>query len=71
MLEERTMSVFTRMNSTARNRQQVRTLVDMTQIRQWHTYDPTVCYKLKWIHFVASLMWMLASSAGIPNSVVL
>ncbi|KAF8139763.1 hypothetical protein EV363DRAFT_1310568 [Boletus edulis] len=34
------MSVFTRMNSTARNRQQVRALVDMTQIRQWHMYDP-------------------------------
>ncbi|KAG2746790.1 hypothetical protein P692DRAFT_20820201 [Suillus brevipes Sb2] len=38
--EERTMSVFTKMNTPARNRQQVRTLVDMTQIRQWHMYDP-------------------------------
>ncbi|KAG1854447.1 hypothetical protein DFJ58DRAFT_745692, partial [Suillus subalutaceus] len=38
--EERTMSVFTRMNTAARNRQHVRTLVDMTQIRQWHMYDP-------------------------------
>ncbi|KAJ8579575.1 hypothetical protein M405DRAFT_778782, partial [Rhizopogon salebrosus TDB-379] len=36
MPEERTMSVFTKMNTPARNRQQVRTLVDMTQIRQWH-----------------------------------
>jgi hypothetical protein len=35
------MSVFTKMNSSARNRQQVRTLVDMTHIRQWHMYDPT------------------------------
>jgi hypothetical protein len=42
MPEERTMSVFTKMNSASCNRQQVRTLVDMTQIRQWHTYDPTV-----------------------------
>jgi hypothetical protein len=40
--EERTMSVFTKMNTPARNRQQVRTLVDMTQIRQWHMYDPEV-----------------------------
>ncbi|KAG1763210.1 hypothetical protein EV702DRAFT_1205776 [Suillus placidus] len=38
--EERTMSVFTRMNTPARNLQHVRTLVDMTQIRQWHMYDP-------------------------------
>ncbi|KAG2746351.1 hypothetical protein P692DRAFT_201792203 [Suillus brevipes Sb2] len=38
--EERTMSVFMRMNTPARNRQHVRTLVDMTQIRQWHMYDP-------------------------------
>ncbi|KAG1839568.1 hypothetical protein DFJ58DRAFT_733291 [Suillus subalutaceus] len=38
--EEQTMSVFTRMNTAARNRQHVRTLVDMTQIRQWHMYDP-------------------------------
>ena len=30
------------MNTPARNRQQVRTLVDMTQIRQWHMYDPNV-----------------------------
>ncbi|KAI9572319.1 hypothetical protein HD554DRAFT_1668992 [Boletus coccyginus] len=41
MPEERTMSVFTRMNSMAHNRQQVRTLVDMTHIQQWHMYDPT------------------------------
>ncbi|KAG1773254.1 hypothetical protein EV702DRAFT_1244183 [Suillus placidus] len=38
--EERMMLVFTRMNTPARNRQHVRTLVDMTQIRQWHMYDP-------------------------------
>ncbi|KAF8123043.1 hypothetical protein EV363DRAFT_1101473, partial [Boletus edulis] len=42
MPEERTMSVFTRMNSTACNRQQVQALVDMTQIQQWHMYDPEV-----------------------------
>ena len=36
------MSVFTKMNAPARNRQQVRTLVDMMQIRQWHMYDPEV-----------------------------
>ncbi|KAH7905604.1 ribonuclease H-like domain-containing protein [Hygrophoropsis aurantiaca] len=41
MPDERTVSVFTRMNSPLRNRQEVRTLVDMTQIRQWHMYDPT------------------------------
>ncbi|KAG6371755.1 hypothetical protein JVT61DRAFT_9107 [Boletus reticuloceps] len=40
MPEERTMSVFTKMNSAMRNRQQVRALVDMTQIRQWHMYNP-------------------------------
>ncbi|KAG1902034.1 uncharacterized protein F5891DRAFT_1027095 [Suillus fuscotomentosus] len=40
MPEERTMSVFTRMNSVLRNCQQVQTLVDITQIRQWHMYDP-------------------------------
>ncbi|KAG6376828.1 hypothetical protein JVT61DRAFT_1854 [Boletus reticuloceps] len=40
MPEERTMSVFTRMNSAVHNHQQVCALVDMTQIRQWHTYDP-------------------------------
>jgi hypothetical protein len=40
MPEERTMSVFTKMNSASRNQQQVQALVDMTQIRQWHMYDP-------------------------------
>ncbi|KAG1816272.1 hypothetical protein EV424DRAFT_1540797 [Suillus variegatus] len=40
MPEEHTMSIFTRMNSALRNRQQVQTLVDMMQIRQWHMYDP-------------------------------
>ncbi|KAG2137985.1 hypothetical protein DEU56DRAFT_912620 [Suillus clintonianus] len=44
MPEERTMSVFTHMNSALRNRQDVRTLVDMTQIRQWHMYDSTSKY---------------------------
>ncbi|KAG2142162.1 hypothetical protein BD769DRAFT_1772670 [Suillus cothurnatus] len=39
MPEERTMSVFTRMNSALRNRQNVSTLVNMTQIRQWYMYD--------------------------------
>ncbi|KAG0693898.1 hypothetical protein DFH29DRAFT_1006835 [Suillus ampliporus] len=38
--KERTMSVFTRMNIPARNCQHVRMLVDMTQIQQWHMYDP-------------------------------
>jgi hypothetical protein len=42
MPEERTMSVFTRMNSALRNRQNVRTLVDMTQIRQWYMYESSV-----------------------------
>ncbi|KAG2147419.1 uncharacterized protein EDB93DRAFT_413402 [Suillus bovinus] len=41
MPEERTMSVFTRMNSALRNRQNVSTLVNMTQIRQWYMYDST------------------------------
>ncbi|KAG1879449.1 hypothetical protein C8R48DRAFT_668286 [Suillus tomentosus] len=40
MPEECTMSIFTQMNSALRNCQQVQTLVDMTQIRQWHMYDP-------------------------------
>ncbi|KAG1871876.1 hypothetical protein DFJ58DRAFT_471928 [Suillus subalutaceus] len=39
MPEERTMSVFTRMNSALRNRQNVSTLVNMTQIWQWYMYD--------------------------------
>ncbi|KAG2069362.1 hypothetical protein BDR04DRAFT_1055530 [Suillus decipiens] len=39
MPEERTMSVFTRMNSALRNRQNVSTLVNMTQIRQWYMYN--------------------------------
>ncbi|KAG1853661.1 hypothetical protein F4604DRAFT_1686250 [Suillus subluteus] len=38
--EERTMSVSMKMNTPARNRQQVHALNDMTQIRQWHMYDP-------------------------------
>ncbi|KAG2344902.1 hypothetical protein BDR05DRAFT_998906 [Suillus weaverae] len=38
--EERTMSVFMRMNTPDRNHQHVHTLVDMTQIQQWHMYDP-------------------------------
>ena len=38
MPEERVVSVFTRMNTGARNAQQVRTLVDMTQIRQYEMY---------------------------------
>ncbi|KAF9219055.1 hypothetical protein BS17DRAFT_860591 [Gyrodon lividus] len=40
MPEEHTMSVFTKMNSASCNQQQVRALDDMTQIRQWHMYDP-------------------------------
>ncbi|KIK77649.1 hypothetical protein PAXRUDRAFT_108355, partial [Paxillus rubicundulus Ve08.2h10] len=40
MPEEQTMSVFTRMNSATRNCQQVHALINMTQIQQWHMYDP-------------------------------
>jgi hypothetical protein len=42
MAEERTISVFTLTNTPARNRQEVRTLVDQTMIRQWHQFDPKV-----------------------------
>jgi hypothetical protein len=38
MPEERTVSVFTRMNTPQRNAQEVHMLVDMTQIRQHVTY---------------------------------
>ncbi|KIK92527.1 hypothetical protein PAXRUDRAFT_147126, partial [Paxillus rubicundulus Ve08.2h10] len=33
---------LTRMNCATQNCQQVQALVDMTQIRQWHMYDPAV-----------------------------
>jgi len=42
MAEERTISVFTLTNTPSRNRQDVRTLVDQTMIRQWHRFDPKV-----------------------------
>jgi hypothetical protein len=42
MAEERTISVFTLTNMLSRNRQDVRTLVDQTMIRQWHWFDPKV-----------------------------
>jgi hypothetical protein len=42
MPEERTMTVITRMNSALRNRQNVRTLVDMTQIWQWYMNESSV-----------------------------
>ena len=39
--EDRTGSLAANaVNSVARNRQQVRTLVGMTQIRQWHMCSP-------------------------------
>ncbi|KAG2048028.1 hypothetical protein BDR06DRAFT_1013357 [Suillus hirtellus] len=41
MPEECTMSVFTWMNSALQNRQDIHTLMDMTQVRQWYMYDST------------------------------
>ncbi|CDO73916.1 hypothetical protein BN946_scf185016.g73 [Trametes cinnabarina] len=38
MAEERTMSNFTWFNSKLRSQQQVKTLVDMIQVRQWYPY---------------------------------
>ncbi len=38
MAEERTVSTFTWFNSRLRNNQQVQTLVDMIQVRQWYLY---------------------------------
>lgn len=42
MPDERTVSDFTRINTRLRSHQEVRTLVDMTQIRQWERYNPEV-----------------------------
>ncbi|KAF8587825.1 hypothetical protein K439DRAFT_1613984 [Ramaria rubella] len=41
MADKHTMSVFTWLNSPLCNRQDVGTLVDMIQIRQWHQCDQT------------------------------
>lgn len=38
MAEERTVSTFTWFNSRLRNNQEVQTLVDMIQVRQWYLY---------------------------------
>ena len=38
MAEERTVSTFTWLNSRLRNNQSVETLVEQTQIRQWHRH---------------------------------
>jgi hypothetical protein len=46
MPEERTVSVFTRTNTALRNAQEVRTLVDMTQIRQFNMYRNMVGFQL-------------------------
>lgn len=44
MPEERTVSVFTRMNTAQQNAQEVRTLIDMTQIRQHVMYNYKVSF---------------------------
>ncbi|KAG1749079.1 uncharacterized protein EDB91DRAFT_1079170 [Suillus paluster] len=43
------MSVFMKMNTPARNHQQVRTLIDITQIWQWHMYDPEKIMERRWL----------------------
>ncbi|KAG2076634.1 hypothetical protein BDR04DRAFT_1149081 [Suillus decipiens] len=61
MPEECTMSVFTHMNSVLQNCQDVHTLVDMTQIRQWYMYDPaSKCPECPTINFYdldAQIFW--------------
>lgn len=42
MADERTVSVFTWLNSRLRNAQGVGTLVEQTQIRQWHRHSKQV-----------------------------
>jgi len=42
MAEERTVSTFTWLNTRLRNNQSVETLVEQTQIRQWHHYGTKV-----------------------------
>ncbi|OJT07823.1 hypothetical protein TRAPUB_1283 [Trametes pubescens] len=54
MAEERTVSTFTWFNSRLRNNQQVQTLVDMIQVRQWYLYkdypnkSPTTHPTVRW-----------------------
>jgi len=43
MEDERTMSVVTWLNSAKRSGQDVSTVQDHIQIRDWHRYEPEVC----------------------------
>ncbi|KAF8426126.1 hypothetical protein L210DRAFT_3566250, partial [Boletus edulis BED1] len=40
MADERTVSTITWLNSAKRNRQEVSTVQDHIQIRQWHRFNP-------------------------------
>ena len=58
MAEERTISTITWLNSRLRTCQSVTTLVEQTQIRQWHRYNKEVdiscaLIKLCWPKYVA------------------
>ncbi|KZP06363.1 hypothetical protein FIBSPDRAFT_940040 [Athelia psychrophila] len=69
MPEERVVSVFTRMNSGPRNAQEVRTLVDMTQIRQYEMYiqKPEINYEHPTVDF-CDLDQELFDQPGTPTS---
>ena len=56
MPEERTVSVFTRMNTATRDAQEVWTLVDMTQIRQFNMYQSKVIFSHNWCTW--ELKWL-------------
>ncbi|KII82918.1 hypothetical protein PLICRDRAFT_180918 [Plicaturopsis crispa FD-325 SS-3] len=71
MADERTVSSFTWMNGGLRNRQEVRTLVDMTQIRQWHRHDPKKAEKIqrptvKFYDLTEDIFGAIKSSAEVP-----
>ena len=51
MAEEQTVSTFTWLNTRLRNNQSVETLVEQTQIRQWHCHGTKVFWKPLPQHF--------------------
>ena len=42
MADERTVSIFTRINTPLRNAQQLDTIADIAQITQYYRFDPEV-----------------------------
>ncbi|OAX33428.1 hypothetical protein K503DRAFT_859801 [Rhizopogon vinicolor AM-OR11-026] len=68
VLRRKTISAFTRMISALRNRQDVGTLVDTTQIRQWHMYDTSAkhseCPTINFYDLNAQLFGPKAKSVG-------